>query len=467
VSNQHHLECLPLVFNSAVDRFGHHWFHLWEPGKLLWLCPGIVLAVLTAFVRNHRWAVRCSLLVFALSLPPALWIFTFIAARAAGRFSYVGFDFRLVEIASLYFAILGGWLVLLVAGLIQLRRHSLWLLEHPLALTGGFEVMLVESRQPNLVAWLVAIIVIANPMHPVQAQQSMPSTKPASARNWTLPPTAPLSPEDEIKTFRIMPGYRVELIAAEPLVHDPIAMSIDPHGRLWVCEMRGFMRDVKRTGEMDPSGTISVLDGQDSQGAFHKSPIFVDGLVLPRAVCWTSDGILVAENGHIWLCRDSHGGLHCDQKTLVCQYNVGNLEHALNGLVPMLDNWLYAAREGIRLRRIDGKWVRDVIASRGQWGITQDDHGYLVYNFNAQLIRGDLVPCYSPSGVVPNPLVNVAFFKEQQVWPIRPNPGINRGYIDSWLRPDGSMIEANADCGPVVYVCDNLPAELRGNVFIP
>ncbi len=55
-----------------------------------------------------------------------------------------------------------------------------------------------------------------------------------------------------------------------------------------------------------------------------------------------------------------------------------------------------------------------------------------------------------------------ALYKEQQVWPIRPNPGINRGYLQSFLRPDGTMIEANANCGPVVFRGDNLPKELQG-----
>lgn len=270
-----------------------------------------------------------------------------------------------------------------------------------------------------------------------------------------------------MKTFKIAAGYRVELIAAEPLVHDPIAMSVDPDGRLWVCEMRDFMPDIDGKGEKDPVGTISVLEDTNGDGVMDKSTVFVDGLVLPRAVCWTPDGILVAENGNIWLCRDSHGGLHCDQKTLITQYYPGNLEHALNGLVPMLDNWIYCAKDGIRLRKIDGKWTRESTAPRGQWGICQDDRGYLVYNVNAQLLRGDLVPCYSANGLVANPLINVAFFKEQEVFPIRPNPGINRGYIASWLRADGSMIETNADCGPIVYRGDNLPREIYGNVFIP
>jgi mono/diheme cytochrome c family protein/glucose/arabinose dehydrogenase len=315
---------------------------------------------------------------------------------------------------------------------------------------------------------LSVIALIAFLADPGLAQRRFPqSPQDIPPRSFKVPPSPALSPQEELTTFKIAEGYHLQLVASEPLVHDPVSMSIDPDGRLWVCEMRDFMPDVDGHGESQPLGTVSVLEDTKGDGVFDKSTVFVDGLVLPRAVCWTSDGILVAENGNIWLCRDSSGGLHCDQKTLVCKYYPGNLEHALNGLAPMLDNWMYCVNEGVRLRKIDGKWVRDSIAPRGQWGITQDDHGYLVYNVNAQLLRGDLVPCYSPNAMVLNPLINAQFFKEQEVFPTRPNPGINRGYIASWLRADGSMIEANADCGPVVYRGDNLPRELLGNVFIP
>lgn len=279
-------------------------------------------------------------------------------------------------------------------------------------------------------------------------------------------PSSALSPGDEMKTFKIAAGYRVELVAAEPLVHDPVAMTFDPDGRIWVCEMRGFMPDVDGKREKDPVGTITVLEDTDGDGVMDKSTVFLDKLVLPRALCWTTDGLLVAENGKIWLCRAKDGGLTCDEKKLLFEYNPGNPEHSLSGLMPALDNWIYNAKEGFRIRKVGDRWVKEATVPRGQWGITQDDHGYLVYTVNASLIRGDLVPCYSANAHAANPLTNVTLYKEQQVWPIRPNLGINRGYLASFLRPDGTMIEANANCGPAVYRGDNLPKELLGNVFI-
>jgi sugar lactone lactonase YvrE/mono/diheme cytochrome c family protein len=286
-----------------------------------------------------------------------------------------------------------------------------------------------------------------------------------SPKGFKTPSAPPLSAADEIRTFKIAPGYRAELVAAEPLVHDPVAMTFDPDGRLWVCEMRGFMPNVDGKGEKEPIGTVSVLEDTRGTGVMDKSTLFLNNLVLPRAVCWTTDGLVVAANGKIWLCAIG-ADLKCRDRKVICEYNPGNPEYALNGLMPALDNWIYSAKEGIRLRKLDGRWVREATLARGQWGITQDNHGYLIYNVNAQLIRGDLVPCYSPNAHVANPMTNVQLYKTQDVWPIRPNPGINRGYMASFLRPDGTMIEANANCGPVVYRGDNLPRELVGDVFI-
>ncbi len=302
--------------------------------------------------------------------------------------------------------------------------------------------------------WLVLLLVFPLCGHLVQGQN----------KGFTVPPAPPLSARDEMATFKIKPGYHMQLVAAEPLVHDPVAMTFDPDGRIWVCEMRGYMPDVDGKGQKNPVGTISVLEDTDGDGVMDKSTVFLDKLVLPRSLCWTTDGLLIAGNGSIWLCQIKD--LKCTEQKLIFNYNPGNTEHSLNGLMPALDNWIYNAKEGFRLRKLGDRWVRETTVARGQWGITQDDHGYLYYNVNASLIRGDLVPCYSPSAHAINPMLNVALYKEQQVWPIRPNPGINRGYLQSFLRPDGTMIEANANCGPVVFRGDNLPKELKGDVFI-
>lgn len=281
-----------------------------------------------------------------------------------------------------------------------------------------------------------------------------------------VPPSPVLPPSQALKSFKIAPGFRIELVASEPLVQDPVATCFDPHGRIWVCEMRGFMPDINGKGEREPVGTIVVLEDTNGDGVMDKNTIFLDKLILPRSLCWTSDGLLVAENGKIWLCRDTNGDLRCDERQQVGTYVPGNPEHSLNGLMPALDNWYYNAKEGIRLRKFGARWVQEATLPRGQWGITQDDHGRLYYNVNDSLFRGDLVPCYSPNAHASNPLVNVALFDNQIVWPSRPTPGINRGYLSGKLREDGSAVEIASACSPLIFRGDNLPREVSGTVFI-
>src|SRR5688500_18131073 len=66
------------------------------------------------------------------------------------------------------------------------------------------------------------------------------------------PPSPALSPAEEAKTFKVAPGFKVELVAAEPLVGDPVAAQFGPDGRLWVVEMRGYMPDLDGTHEDQP-----------------------------------------------------------------------------------------------------------------------------------------------------------------------------------------------------------------------
>ena len=58
-----------------------------------------------------------------------------------------------------------------------------------------------------------------------------------------LPRIPPTDPADALETFTVAPGFRIELVAAEPLVSSPVAIEWDAAGRLYVCEMRGYSED--------------------------------------------------------------------------------------------------------------------------------------------------------------------------------------------------------------------------------
>ena len=149
------------------------------------------------------------------------------------------------------------------------------------------------------------------------------------------------TPEEELARFAAQPGYRVELVAAEPLVQDPVAIDFDADGRMWVAEMRAFMPNLQGTGEDRPVGRIVVLEDTNDDGRMDRKTVFMDSLVLPRAVKVLSHGVLVAEVPNLWLVRDTNGDGRADTKELVRDdYGTkqSNPEHNANGLLWGIDN---------------------------------------------------------------------------------------------------------------------------------
>ena len=156
----------------------------------------------------------------------------------------------------------------------------------------------------------------------------------------------PLSPEDALKTFYMAPGYRVELVAAEPLIQEPVAIDWDLDGRLWAVEMPGFMRDVAGSDEHDPVGRVVVLEDTNRDGRMDKRTVFADGLVLARAVKVLDRGVLVGEPPNAWLMRDTNGDLRMDTKELVtAEYGRRDVdpENNANGFYWALDNRMHTA----------------------------------------------------------------------------------------------------------------------------
>jgi putative heme-binding domain-containing protein len=291
-----------------------------------------------------------------------------------------------------------------------------------------------------------------------------------------VPPAPALPPEESLKSFQVAAGFRIECVAAEPLVVDPVFFEFDPDGRVWAVEYRGYMRDIEGTGEGDPICRVVVLEDTDHDRIMDKSTVFLDGLVMPRTLSFVAGGVLVAEPPRLWYCRDTDGDLVCDDKRQVGSYGKpGNPQHTDNGLMHALDNWIYNADSRVRHRFIDGRLVEEPTAVRGQWGIAQDDHGRLFYNYENSSLHADLIPAdfirrnphlpgkgRASAAAALN--VNVAA-AAHEVFPIRVTPGITLGGTE--LREDGRLRTFTIACGPTIYRGDQFPPEYRGAAVIP
>jgi hypothetical protein len=286
-----------------------------------------------------------------------------------------------------------------------------------------------------------------------------------------------LSPEEALKTFYMAPGYRVELVASEPLIQEPVAIDWDTDGRLWAVEMPGFMANIIGSNEHDPIGRVVVLEDTNGDGRMDKRTVFADHLILARSLKILDRGVLVGEPPNVWLMRDTNGDLRMDTKELVTnQYGrfEGDPQNNANGFYWGLDNRMYTAGQSdIQLRLKDGVFEVQNTLQRGEWGVSQDDGGRTYRNTNESALHVDLVPT---SYYARNPnLVRTRGSYERladdnselnTVWPVRPNSGTNRAYQTGIDREDGSLARFTSVCAPLVYRGDRLPAELYGNVFV-
>lgn len=119
-----------------------------------------------------------------------------------------------------------------------------------------------------------------------------------------LPHYPAVEPRDAVATWRVKPGFKIQLAAHEPQVRDPIAICFDERGRMFVCEMIDYseMRDAK-----PHLGRISMLEDRDGDGYYETSKVFADDLPWPTGLVWANGGLYVGATPDIWRLEDRDG----------------------------------------------------------------------------------------------------------------------------------------------------------------
>src|SRR5262245_38658279 len=220
-----------------------------------------------------------------------------------------------------------------------------------------------------------------------------------------LPRVPPKSPAESLKTFRLHPGFRIELAAVEPHVASPVALDFDEDGRLYVAEFRDFNRGAAK----QPRGRIRLPEDTDGDAVYDKSTVFLDDVDAPTAVCCYGGGVFVGAVPNILYAKDTDG----DGKADICRVvftgfarDVGG-EAIMNSFHWNFDNRIHISTSlsGGEIRHADlmeaapvsvrGQGFAfdprteafEVTSGGGQHGLTMDDWGRTFVNTNSEPVH--------------------------------------------------------------------------------
>ncbi|MFI5457676.1 MAG: PVC-type heme-binding CxxCH protein [Isosphaerales bacterium] len=333
---------------------------------------------------------------------------------------------------------------------------------------------------------LAAALIALGPGFAGFAQTPDGPTKPS------LPAAAldgPLSPEKARSSFKLEPGLRLELVAAEPLIASPVAMVFDERGRLYVAENRGYPTG-PGAGE-PPAGRIALLEDTDGDGRMDRRTEFAQGLTYPNGVMPWKGGLIVTCAPDVLLLRDTDGDGRADLRRILFTgfATTGSTQLRVSHPTLSVDNWIYLTsglsggnvvapatpgRPAVVLFRADFRFRPDgdsweAADGGAQYGLTFDDFGRRFICYNRVQVQHVVI---ASKTLRRNP--NLAFSETVQNCPaemaLEPLPGhgaaarlfpISRNVTTA----DSHAGTFTAACGVTVYRGTGLPASYRGGVF--
>lgn len=307
-------------------------------------------------------------------------------------------------------------------------------------------------------------------------------------RHWIdQKPDPPKSPEEQRKTFQIEPGTRVELVAAEPLVLDPVWIDFDHRGRLFAAEYGDYpIGPVRADGSEDsdaaPLSRIVLLQDDDGDGRMDKRTVFADGLTFCHSFLPLMDGVLAAAQTQILFLKDTDGDDVADVR-----------EVWFDGFTPAhpqmqigcprwgMDNWIYLTYapgnirclrpgfetdEPVKLPRQDMRFNPrtmefEAISGLGQFGNTIDNNGTRFFCTNRNPIMMEIIPQWAAQKY---PWVAGG----RRHADVGPSGGATKVFplVDmksNWLSHAGTHTSA---CGVTAYRGDLWDSDFRNSVFV-
>ena len=311
----------------------------------------------------------------------------------------------------------------------------------------------------------------------------------------SLPRFQPLPANEASRSIRVKNGFHVELAASEPLVIDPIAISFDEFGRMFVVEMRGYSE--RRDENL---GRIKLLTDEDRDGRYDRATVYVEGLRWPTGItCWNG-GVYVIASPHLHFFRDTNNDGIADEKRVVIEgfgndRNRLNVQALPNSLVWGLDNRIHGATSlnGASLKRPGGDDKPLVLkgsdfsfdpvdidiraeAGGGQYGMCFDDAGRKYFCSNSDHLRTVFVSqrygsvgfgARTASVAADGPTAEVFRISPDEPWRLVRTAwrlaGDVPGPVEGGGRVSGYFTAATGIC---IYRGDLFPDTFAGNAFV-
>lgn len=154
-----------------------------------------------------------------------------------------------------------------------------------------------------------------------------------------LPRIPPHEPAAAMETFQVHPGFHLEQVAAEPLVHSPVAVTWDENGRLYVAEMIDYSEQAT-----EHLGAIRWLEDTNADGKYDKTGLLAEKLSWPTALICYDGGVFVGAAPDIYYLKDTDGDGKADiNKTVFTGFSRSNVQGLINSFHWGLDNRIHGA----------------------------------------------------------------------------------------------------------------------------
>ena len=132
-------------------------------------------------------------------------------------------------------------------------------------------------------------------------------------RRQSAPPGPPLTPDQAMAKMTLPPGFRVELVASEPALQNPVAMAFDDRGRIYVTESFEYPRREPGPGR----DRIKIFEDKDGDGLAETVTVFAEGLNIPSGIAVGHGGVWVANAPDLLFMEDTDGDDVADKQTVI------------------------------------------------------------------------------------------------------------------------------------------------------